>query len=423
MVGVKGAGMAALAEVLAANGFLVSGSDVAEDFFTAPVLARLGIVPCPFDEKNIAGVEAVIHSNAYNNTNPELHAARERGMPVFSYPEVVAELFNACRGIAVAGSHGKTTTTAMLAHILKTAGSNTTAIVGSLVANWSAGALAGDLHANDASFVLEADEYKDAFLNYKPYAACITNIDYDHPDYFRDPRQYIAAFERFVAGISNDGFVVVDASDESAYAVARSSGKRMVVSAAHSLHIPLAVPGAHNAHNAALAYTAARELGVSNETARVALADFHGTERRMEYIGERNGVSVFDDYAHHPSEIRASLAAFCAQYPEKNILVVFQPHTYSRTAVLFDDFSAAFAGAHEVVLADVYASRRERKEDHPGVDMERMAECIMDRGIPAVFIKEHDRIVPYLKERLVPGAIVVTMGAGDIWRIGRILIQ
>ncbi|MCR4323090.1 MAG: Mur ligase family protein, partial [Candidatus Azambacteria bacterium] len=208
MIGVKGVGMTALAQVLTANGFSVNGSDEGDDFM-APVLATINIVATPFDPKNVKGVDMVIRSNAYTPENGEVKEAMDKNIPLFSYPEVVAELFNAHRGIAVAGSHGKTTTTAMLAHILKEAQENVTAIVGSKVLDWGSGAIAGDLKKSDALFVLEADEYKEAFLNYRPNGAIITNIDYDHPDYFAKPEDYRKAFVKFVALIPSTGFLVM----------------------------------------------------------------------------------------------------------------------------------------------------------------------------------------------------------------------
>src|SRR3989304_3145342 len=229
MIGVKGVGMTALAEVLLANGFSVTGSDVHDEFMTDAVLARLGIAVSEFGEEHVHGADAIVRSNAYTEENEEVKEAVERNIPLFSYPEVVAELFNAHRGIAVAGSHGKTTTTAMLAHILKAAEKNVTAIVRSRVIDWGSGAVAGDLSKDDALFVLEADEYKEAFLHYQPHGAIITNIDYDHPDYFANPEDYRKAFEKFVALIPATGFLIMGDNDETLAEVARNAACKVVV--------------------------------------------------------------------------------------------------------------------------------------------------------------------------------------------------
>lgn len=427
MIGVKGVGMTALAEVLLANGFSVRGSDTHEQFMTDEVLARLGVPVSGFSAAHIHNADAVVHSNAYSaENNEEMKAANEARMPIFSYPEVVAEFFNAHHGIAIAGSHGKTTTTAMLAHLLRYAQCNVTAIVGSKVLNWGCGALAGDLKKSDALFVLEADEYKEAFLNYRPKGAIITNIDYDHPDYFRRPEDYQAAFVKFTAAIPPNGFLVIGDSDDALAEIARSAACKVIVMRKDDL-MPFALhtPGEHNQQNANLAYRVALELGVSAQIAQEGLEDFKGTARRLEHIGESHAAPVFDDYAHHPTEIRATLRALVVKYPKKRIIAVFQPHTYSRTRALFDDFAHAFEDAETVVLTSVYASAREKKEGSgDGVDMETMTAMInKNKKKKAFFIEDMEWIPDFIHPRLGADAVVVTLGAGDIWRVGHALVK
>ena len=419
MTGVKGVGMTALAQVLLANGFAVDGSDVSETFMTDAVLKELGIAATAFDAKHVRGKDAVIRSNAYASTNPEVAAAEQAGMPLFSYPEVVAELFNAHYGVAIAGSHGKTTTTAMLAHILKYARKNVTAIVGSRVENWHCGALAGDLSKQDALFVLEADEYKEAFLYYRPKAAIITNIDYDHPDYFATPKEYAAAFGKFIKPLPSDGFLVVNADDAALCDAARLAACRVIFVSGNAVQsFNLRTGGDHNVMNANMAYQAALALGVSREVAADAFADFQGTARRMELVGENNGALIYDDYAHHPSEIKATLAALKQKYPAKRIIAVFQPHTYSRTKALFVDFAGAFADADSVILTDIYASAREQKDD--SVNMAEMVRAINHKGKDAILIKNKENIASYVKRTMSADDVVVTLGAGDI---GRVLVS
>ena len=415
MIGVKGVGMAALAEVLVKNGFSVSGSDAKDDFITAGALKRLNISIAEFSADNVKNAEVVIRSNAYNSDNAEVRAAQDLSIPVFSYPEVVAELFNAHYGIAVAGSHGKTTATAMLAHILKSAGKNVTAIIGSTVLDWGSGAVSGNLEKPGALFVLEADEYKEAFLNYHPRGAIITNIDYDHPDYFKTASDYENAFAKFIANISADGFLAINADDARLRELAREAKARVIEARAGDFSLPeMRLSGEHNRSNAALAYRAALELGVSEAEAKTALADFKGTARRMELIGEKNGAVIYDDYAHHPSEIKATLKAMREKYPEKKIVAVFQPHTYSRTKALFGDFTGAFNDADEIILPDVFSSAREQKDE--SVNISDMAAALEGNGKKITFVKNKTDIPARLKEYLNQSSVIVGMGAGDIYK-------
>jgi len=425
MVGVKGVGMTALAEILKKNGFALSGSDTREEFMTDDVLARLGIDVLDFHENNVQEKDAVIHSNAYTPEHPEMKAAKDAGIPIFSYPQVVAELFNAHRGVAVAGSHGKTTTTAMLAHIFRFAGKNAVAIVGSKALNWQSGAIAGVFGEADTPFVLEADEYKEAFLHYRPKSAVVTNIDWDHPDYFKTPEVYMAAFEKFVSGISQEGFLIFNDNDALVSKIAKSAICTTIPSTEGSpTSFSLKVGGAHNQSNARLAYQAAVMLGVTPEVTREALADFEGTARRLELVGESGSALVYDDYAHHPTEIRATLRALKEKYPSKKIIAVFQPHTFSRTKALFDGFVCAFSDADMAVLADVYPSAREKKKLSGGVNMEEMAERIRKEGTDVIFVKKIADI-PHVIEKIVGSipSVVITLGAGDIWQIAKQLTE
>ena len=290
------------------------------------------------------------------------------------------------------------------------------------VINWG-GALVGDRKAGCA-FVLEADEYKEAFLNYQPKGAIITNIDYDHPDYYRRPEDYQAAFVKFAASISPNGFLVIGDSDDALAEIARSAACKVIVMRKDDMmQFTLQTPGEHNRQNANLAYRVALELGVSAQIAREGLEDFKGTTRRLEYIGESHGAPVFDDYAHHPTEIRATLRALAAKYPTKRIIAIFQPHTYSRTKALFDDFAHAFEDADIVVLTSVYASAREKKEaSGNGVDMEVMTAMInRNKKKKAVFIEDIAQISAHVAPRLGADAVAVTLGAGDIWQVGKAL--
>lgn len=426
MVGIKGVGMAALAEVLLRNGLRFTGSDVEEQFMTDTALEKLGIKVKNFDAGNVADKDAIVRSNAYQDNHVEVAAAKSLGIPVFSYPEVAAGLFNSVRGIAIAGSHGKTTTTAMLAHVLKSAGLNLTAIVGSRVIDWQSGAVAGDLSKKDALFVLEADEYKEAFLNYRPFGAIITNIDYDHPDYFPDKQSYLNAFLKFIALIPENGFLIINGNDSDLVGIAETASCKVIkVDESNFTDMKLQSIGNHNLFNANLTLRASEELGVNDKQAVMSLENFGGTARRQEFVGRVGESLIFDDYAHHPTEIQATLSALRGKYRGRQIIAVFQPHTFSRTKALFGQFINAFSDADFVVLADVYASARERKESHSqGVNMENMADGLRHHGKNAVFLKNKDEIAEYIRKNHGNShAVVITMGAGDIWQVSQELVN
>ena len=405
MIGVKGVGMAALAEVLVKNGFIVSGSDAKDDFITAGALKRLNINITKFSAENVKNAKAVIRSNAYNSDNAEVRAAQYLNIPIFSYPEVVAELFNAHYGIAVAGSHGKTTTTAMLAHILKSAEKNITAIVGSTVLDWGSGAIAGDLAKPDALFVLEADEYKEAFLNYHPRGAIITNIDYDHPDYFKTPKSYVEAFENLAAQIQPGGFLIGCGDDAEVVKILDTAKKALakggqagvktysygfektndfhiteekiknskqcftVKFAGKKYDFTVPYPGRQYVLNSVAAFAAAKHLGVAPEKIAQGIATFPGTARRLEVLKNENGVMIIDDYAHHPTAITVTLAGIKAMYPGKKIVALFQPHMFSRTEALLHEFASCFTPADIVGIMEIYPSARETSGPVNGKDL------------------------------------------------------
>ena len=244
MVGIKGVGMTALAEILLAQGMRVSGSDVVEIFMTDAVLARLSIPVYDFDALHTRGMDMVIYSQAYTADHVEIHAAQAAGIPLFSYPEALAALSAMYKSVAVAGSHGKTTTTAMLAHILHYAKKEPHAIVGSIVVNWGSGALTSSIRGDAGLFVFEADEYKEAFLRYYPYGAIMTNIDYDHPDYFKDSATYTHAFAQFITRIPQEGFLIINGDDRvlcdiaEKYATCKIKKVTEKNSISFSLHLP-----------------------------------------------------------------------------------------------------------------------------------------------------------------------------------------
>lgn len=435
-VGIKGTGMSAVAQILKANGVVVTGSDVDAVFPTDAGLRSAGIVPHRgFAPENIGSPDVVVSSAAYGDEHPEVVEARRRGIPVLPYPRFLGEMMRGKRGIAVAGTHGKTTTTAIIAHVLHHAGLDPQAVIG--VGHAYAGR--GDI------LVAESCEYRRHFLNYPAEVAVITNVELDHPDYFRDIADYEAAFSEFASLLPSDGLLIVCGDDERAmrlptaarrvtYGHGADNDYRLqlmppgtggppgvayrVFERGRDLGVfELGVPGSHNALNSLAAVAVAREFGVDLTTVKAALAGFRGVKRRFEYIGKFNGALVYDDYAHHPTAITATVQAFREALPGRRLWVAFQPHTFSRTRALLGEFAAALATADRVVLAEIYASARERSNPGTPVSSRDIAERIPGDG-KVVFLPGLTEIEGYLRGRLGPADVLVTMGAGDIYEVG-----
>lgn len=389
LIGIKGVGMTALAQILQSRGVRVLGSDVKEKFFTDEVLNKLNI---PFQEnfskKNIPHyIDVVIHSQAYNKKNNiEVAEVLNRELKVITYSEALAELFNNSYGIAIAGSHGKSTTTAMLGYILECAQFDPTVVVGSRVNSWGSNARAG----KSKYFIIEADEYQDVFLQYYPKMIVLTNIDYDHPDYFKTEKDYKNSFEKFIDKVSVNKLVLH-----------RNVGS--------SYNFNLKMLGDYNQENAYLAYTAAIKLGVNKNIAKKALKNFSGLARRFEYYGKYNGAELYDDYAHHPTEIKALLRAIKEKYSEKKIIAIFQPHTFTRTKELFHYFIKSFNDANKVYVLKTYTSVRETGEDIWG----KKLAAILDTK----YFENHKEALDSVKKELNKKCVLITIGAGDAWQI------
>lgn len=430
-VGIKGTGMSAVARIVKANGIVVTGSDVDEIFPTDAGLIASGIVPFRgFNPANVDHPDVVVASAAYPDDHPELVEARRQGVPVLSYPEFLGEMMAAKTGIAVTGTHGKTTTTAMIAHLLFRAGRDPQAVIG-----------IGDAYTGQGDLlVAESCEYRRHFLHYPAKIAIVTNIELDHPDYYRDIADYESAFREFAAKLPADGLMICCGDDARAACLPTAArrvtyghgqdceyrlellppgqGNRFNVYHRGALlgGFVLGVPGGHNALNATAAIALGHELGVPVADMQAAIADFHGVRRRFEYIGEFNGASIYDDYAHHPTAIAATVQACRDSMPGRRVWVVFQPHTYSRTRVLLHEFAAALGQADQVVLAEIYASARERAS--AGISSADVASLIPDGAERVKFMPTFDAIIAHLRAALRPGDILLTMGAGDIYRVG-----
>lgn len=435
-VGIGGTGLSAIARVLVERGEHITGSD-REDSPLAKSLRQLGVtVNIGHAARNVNGATRVIRSSAVGEDNVEVQAARTKGVPVFKRSEFLGELLANQQVIAVAGSHGKTTTTAMIAWMLTALNQKPGYIIGSVAQNLGTNAAAGA----GRLFVIEADEYDYMFLGLSPKIALVTNVEHDHPDLFPTEHEFQRTFEKFVDRLQPDGiFIACDedpgASDLLAYARAKGNQAR-IYSETHPFsdywmgalrvtedggysfvgmkgstklaEVKLQVPGQHNALNALGALAVADLLGLSVEEAAMALSDFRGTRRRFEKRGEANNVIVIDDYAHHPTEIRSTLESARTLYPERRIFAVWQPHTYSRTLTLQNNFLHAFKGADHVLVTEVYAAREQKPA---GFDMAAIVRSINHPSTR--FVTPLAEVHDVLLKELQPGDVVIVMSAGD----------
>ncbi|HCU47931.1 TPA: UDP-N-acetylmuramate--L-alanine ligase [Patescibacteria group bacterium] len=448
MIGIKGQGMTGLALILKSRGKNVSGSDTEEKFNTDQVLRQANI---SFTENFKAAnlpkhCDVVIYSSAYTDANPEMPAAEQAGLPMLSYAEALGELTKIQKSIAVAGTHGKTTITAMLAYVLEQAGLAPLALIGSPVKQFASNALTG----SGELFVFEADEYQNKFNFFTPWAVVLTSIDWDHTDWFKTPDDYRGAFTEFLKKVPPDGVVVANYDSAEVKTAMAEAGLKdnQVISYGlfsgdwqmlrmwldqgrwyfsvlknneHMGDFELQLVGSHNVANAIAVIALASYLGIDLDVVRRALADFEGTTRRFEFKGRlNNSAIVIDDYAHHPREIMATLKAARNFYPYKNIRVVFHPHTYSRTAALLKDFAKSFSDADEVVVLDIYASARETKGD---ITSQHLVDAIKKHHPKVVLQPTIADAAGYLSNSLTRSDLVITMGAGDVWRVGDELIK
>lgn len=442
-IGIGGSGLSAIARLLLESGYEVSGSDRALTPFADEVRKAGAKVYIGHHPRNIAGADWVVRSSAVTEDNPEVQAAKRAGIPVYKRADFLGQLMENKTGIAIAGTHGKTTTTAMTAWALTQLGRDPSFIVGGVMNNLGVNARAG----RGSLFVIEADEYDYMFLGLKPQIAVVTSLEHDHPDLFPTFETMHVAFERFVDLLPADGTLIVCAEDLGAASLiphARKAGFNVVAYGFHgeetinspfwvragevkpngrggfdftatsnlgsgggAVSVSLQVPGEYNVRNALAVLAIVDLLGLPRDQAAAALSDFTGTGRRFQLRGEVGGISVFDDYAHHPTEIKATLAGARARYPGRRIWAVWQPHTYSRTQTLFLEFSRAFKDADEVIVTEVYAAR-EPKQDFTSAEIVSAMPHLSARYIATL-----PEVSKYLIENLRTGDVVLVLSAGD----------
>lgn len=440
LVGIGGAGMSAIAWVLLGRDYTVSGSDLQANALTDDLAAAGATIYVGHAAANIAGADTVVISSAVPATNPELVAARAAGVPILKRADFLGQLMAGNVGIAVAGTHGKTTTTGMIAQILLTAGRDPSVIVGGVLPALGRNGRAGQ----GAPFVIEADEYDYMFLGLQPRIAVVTNVEHDHPDIFATPEAYLDAFRLFVDRLPAGGRMVACADDAGVQSLlaqvrpdiqvttygltagadllaleAQSNalgGTDFVAQAGPDLLglVRLRVPGEHNVRNALAALAVAEHLEVPFADVGEALAAFGGVSRRFQLIGQVGDIVVIDDYAHHPTEIRATLAAARQQFPGRRLWAVWQPHTFSRTRLLLEAFAASFDDADRVVVLDIY---RSREQDSLGVSA---ADVVARMEHPhARYVGRREEAAAYVLDRARPGDVILTLGAGDGNMVGQ----
>lgn len=437
-IGIGGISMSGLAEILLDYGYTVSGSDRAESRLTNKLQSLGATVYIGHNKDNIGNADLVVYTAAVGNDNEELVEANKRGIEIMDRAEFLGYIMKGySKSIAVSGTHGKTTTTSMISLMLLNQNLDPTIMVGGEL-----DAIGGNIRSGKSSYLIaEACEYKRSFLKFRPYIGVILNIEADHLDYYKDIEEIQDTFQEFAGLIPEDGALIGCADDERVLKILNTVSCRTISYGIKSGdfvasdieysptgcasftvmnngmdhgRFSLSVPGEHNVLNALAAIACGSLFCIEYNTMEKSLEEFRGTHRRFEKKGEINGITVIDDYAHHPSEIIATLNA-TQNYPHKRLYCIFQPHTYSRTYTLFKDFSKSFNGVDKLLLLDIYAAR---EKDTGLVSSKMLCDEVRKNGVDAIYMSSFDEAVAYLKSELEEGDVLITMGAGDVYKVG-----
>jgi len=447
LIGIGGCGMSGLAGVMLRCGAIVSGSDLEESkgfVRLAELGATIRIGQAPLNLPS--DCDFVVYSAAINEKNPELIEARRRGVRCIKYAEMLGEVMQLRTGIAIAGTHGKSTTAAMLAYILRRAKTDPTFVIGAEVGQLAGGSGVGD----GPHFVVEACEYDRSFLNLSPKYAVILNIEEDHLDCFRDLGAIVEAFGAFASHVASDGVVVANGEDTAVAGAVRKTAAPVETFGFSDAMYWRAVnitqtrscyafdvhrdgvfllrarmdklPGRHQVSNALVATALAHHAGVSPECIVESLPRFAGVERRLTVRGEMGGVLLLDDYGHHPTEIQVTLRTVREHYPDRRLWVIFQPHQHSRTRFFLNDFAQSFGLVDHLLVPDIYFVRDSEAERH-AICSSNLVDRVRDNGGDALYLPSHDQIVEHILAHAKSGDMVLTMGAGDVWKIGDELVR
>ena len=440
MIGMGGAGMRALAQMLLARGAVVSGSDSASSSALDALVSRGASVCIGQRAENLPDkLDLVVHSAAIHPANPELLAARQRGVEVIKYSQMLGRLMSDRCGIAVSGTHGKSTTTGLIAYALTLAGKSPSYVVGATVQQLGGPSGVGQ----GEHFVAEACEFDRSFLNLSPMYAAILNVEEDHLDCYENLPAIVEAFRAFAAKVPPHGLLVANGEDRRAMSAVRGATAEVqtfglaancrwgatnlssdrgrfhfdvVFGGRRFVKLELQIPGLHQVYNSLAAVALLHQAGLSPEQIADAIGTFEGCYRRMTIKAQLAGITVVDDYAHHPTEIQATLRAIKDYFIPRRIWCVFQPHQHSRTRFLLKDFARSFGSADRVLVPDIYFVRdSEREKDH--ISSHDLVAQIRLNGGDALYLDSFESIVEHLKDSLAPGDLVVTMGAGNVWEV------
>lgn len=439
-VGIGGIGMSGIAEILTGRGMAVSGCDLKPSSATALLSGRGVDIRIGHDPAHLAGVDAIVVTAAVRGANVEVDAAHERGIEVIRRKDLLAAIVNEKRAVGVSGTHGKTTTSAMIATVLEEAGLDPTIIVGGMLRNFASNAKTG----KGEVIVVEADEYDRTFHELHPEIAVITNIEADHLEYYGSFENIVEAFRIFTENVLPGGAIIGCVDDPAVAELLARRGpggdkriiryglgpgadltaRKLIFDGRGSSfeidgigYFKLFVPGEHNVRNALAAIAVARELGLSYEATAAGIARFLGVDRRFQILGDYNGALVIDDYAHHPTEIRATLDAARGGYPRRRVVALFQPHLYSRTRDFAREFGASLGRADVALVAPIYAARETPID---GISSRLIADSA--EGIEFLD-RSHVEIINELRRRLQPNDVFIAMGAGDVHEIAEALVR
>ena len=442
-VGIGGIGMSGIAFILAKQGYIISGSDIKESPITKKLSSEGIRVFLGHDASYLGGARIVVYSSAIKEDNPELQAAKAKGLVIMKRAEVLAQLMQGKSCIAVSGAHGKTTTCGLTSHLLLQAGFHPTLAIGGILHNIDDNFCAGESNF----FIAEADESDGTFLYYHPDYSIVTNIDREHLDYYKDWPSIISAYTKFIANTKEDGCLFCCGDDPASCLITRAYKKRLVYFGLSDkndfypqnsilnefssvfdcyfkdafigrIHLPLA--GRHNISNSLSVVALGLELGISAKRIIEAIATFKGTQRRFQLKADIKGIRVIDDYGHHPAEIQATIQA-AKNVAHKRLVVVFQPHRYSRTKFLLDEFTESFTLADCIILTDTYAASEEPID---GVSAQVLCDKIKERyAFSYVVYVKKEEVIEHILSMVKPGDLILTLGAGDIGKVSDELVQ